>query len=186
MKRQSKNLKCKRIGLGKIDGNPKVYVGSYEKYNNGWIDGEWVDLTDFSNIDEFFEYCAEIHADEEQPEFMFQDWENIPDGYIDEGYIDERLWDWISDMNDIDWDFDLNDDLEEYRNYSGNHDASYRDMQDAFIGEFDSEYDFGEYIAEEYNLSVEELRPYIDYDGVAQEYLSNGYFNINDKYYYNY
>ena len=47
------------------------------KYNNGSIEGKWFDLSDFSDKDEFCEACKELHADEEAPEYMFQDWENM-------------------------------------------------------------------------------------------------------------
>ena len=72
---------------------PSVYVGTFFKYNNGSLEGEWVDLTQFSDREEFYEYCGELHNDEDDPEFMFQDWEYIPDGMIGESWIKESLWD---------------------------------------------------------------------------------------------
>ena len=74
---------------------PSVYCGTYGKYNSGSLEGEWIDLTDFSDKDEFIEYCYELHSDEEDPELMFQDWEYIPDGMIGESWIDESIWDLI-------------------------------------------------------------------------------------------
>lgn len=50
---------------------PQVYVGTYEKYNNGSLEGEWVDLTDFDNLKDFYRYIRELHKDEREPEFMF-------------------------------------------------------------------------------------------------------------------
>ena len=58
---------------------PSVYVGTYGKYNSGSLDGEWVDLIQFSNKEEFYECCRALHEDEPDAEFMFQDWEYIPD-----------------------------------------------------------------------------------------------------------
>lgn len=72
---------------------PSVYVGTFFKYNNGSLDGEWVDLTQFSDREEFYDYCRELHEDEPDAEFMFQDWEYIPDGMIGESWIKESLWD---------------------------------------------------------------------------------------------
>ncbi|WHT75169.1 antirestriction protein ArdA [Myroides odoratimimus] len=51
----------------------KVYVGTYAKYNNGSIKGDWIELNNFSSIEEFYEFCSELHSDETDPEFMFQD-----------------------------------------------------------------------------------------------------------------
>src|SRR3712207_6981164 len=39
-----------------------------------------------------FRSCAEIHEDEEEPEYMFQAWEEIPDGLIDEGHLEENFF----------------------------------------------------------------------------------------------
>lgn len=58
---------------------PAVYVGTYKKYNEGNLYGQWIDLTSFDyDYDEFTEYCHRLHADEEQPEFMCQDFKNFP------------------------------------------------------------------------------------------------------------
>ena len=51
--------------------DPMVYVGTYAKYNNGSLEGERVNLSDFSDKDDFIEYCLELHSDEEEPELMF-------------------------------------------------------------------------------------------------------------------
>ena len=70
----------------------RIYVGTYAKYNNGSLQGEWVELSDFYDLDDFIEHCAEIHEDEEEPELMFQAWEEIPDGLIDEGHLEENFF----------------------------------------------------------------------------------------------
>lgn len=70
-----------------------IYVGTYGKYNSGSIAGEWIDPADYDSKEDFLEYCAELHEDEEDPEFMFQDWEGIPDALIGESWISEMLWD---------------------------------------------------------------------------------------------
>ena len=57
---------------------PRIYVGTYAKYNNGSIQGEWLDLDDYTDKSDFIQACLELHDDEEDPELMFQDWENIP------------------------------------------------------------------------------------------------------------
>jgi antirestriction protein len=76
--------------------NPSVYVGTYAKYNNGNLFGKWVNLTDFKNKEEFIDYCKELHRDESEPEFMYQDFEYIPEICIDESYIDEDFFEFIN------------------------------------------------------------------------------------------
>ena len=58
-----------------------VYVGTYGKYNNGSLFGAWLDLSDYADKEEFYEACRELHKDEEDAEFMFQDWENVEECY---------------------------------------------------------------------------------------------------------
>ncbi len=58
--------------------NPAVYVGTYRKYNEGSLFGMWVDLTACANYDEFIEVCHKLHADEDDPELMYQDFEYFP------------------------------------------------------------------------------------------------------------
>lgn len=33
----------------------KIYVGTIEKYNNGSLDGKWVNLSDFNSLDDFLD-----------------------------------------------------------------------------------------------------------------------------------
>lgn len=75
--------------------NPKVYVGTWRKYNNGSIQGAWIDLSQFATYAEFVAKCKAIHKDENDPEFMIQDFSNFPDGL--------SAGDWMSEneFNDI-------------------------------------------------------------------------------------
>ena len=71
----------------------KIYCGTYAKYANGSIDGAWLDLEDYSDKDEFLAACRELHKDEADPEFMFQDWEGIPDDMVSEFHVSPECWD---------------------------------------------------------------------------------------------
>ena len=55
-----------------------AYVGTYAKYNSGDLSGQWIDVSDFDNMEDFLEACRKLHADEKEPEIMFQDWD-IPE-----------------------------------------------------------------------------------------------------------
>lgn len=74
----------------------RVYVGTYAKYNDGNLAGEWLDLEDYSDKDEFIAACLELHKDEADPELMFQDFEDTPGGMVTESSIDAGLWDWLA------------------------------------------------------------------------------------------
>lgn len=51
----------------------KVWCGTYKKYNEYRNTGEWMDLCDYNDADEFYEACRELHSDEDDPEFGFFD-----------------------------------------------------------------------------------------------------------------
>ena len=91
----------------KTSQTPQIYVGTYAKYNNGSIFGEWIDLEIYDTKDSFFEYCKELHSDEEdrssgRPEFMFQDYENIPKKLISECSLNDKLFVYIEAIKDMD------------------------------------------------------------------------------------
>ena len=122
----------------------KIYVGTYAKYNDGSLFGKWLDLSDFADKQDFISECRKLHIDEEDPELMFQDWEEIPDSLICES--------WLSDSF-----FTLRDALEKLTDTeqeafmtwcdSGSYDLDSEDCSD-LIESFRSEY-YGEYDSEE-------------------------------------
>ena len=59
---------------------PKVYVGTYKKYNEASLKGGWVTLTDYKDYASFMAACFKLHKDERDPELMIQDTEDMPDG----------------------------------------------------------------------------------------------------------
>ena len=43
----------------------RIYVGTYAKYNDGSLFGKWMDLSDYIDLNDFYEACLELHQDEE-------------------------------------------------------------------------------------------------------------------------
>ena len=64
--------------------SPALYCGTYGKYNSGNFSGIWVDVSTFDDYEDFVNFCLAIHADEEDPELMYQDFENMPDSLYHE------------------------------------------------------------------------------------------------------
>jgi antirestriction protein len=81
----------------------RVYVGTYKKYANGNIKGAWLTLSEYDSKESFIEACHKLHEDEDAPELMFQDWDSIPDNYINESFISEELWDAMEEIDDDKW-----------------------------------------------------------------------------------
>lgn len=90
--------------IASSDSNPRVYVGTYGKYNEGSIKGEWLDLEDYADYNEFMDACKEIHSDESDPEFMFQDYEFIPEIFGGESWIAPEIFDYIHKNTEYDFD----------------------------------------------------------------------------------
>lgn len=86
-----------------------VYCGTYAKYNDGSIAGEWMKFSDYSNSEEFFTACAELHKDEEDPEYMFQDSEYLPDFLYSESLSEtdvDKIYEYLEvaeKLEDADW-----------------------------------------------------------------------------------
>lgn len=144
-----------------------VYVGTYGKYNEGSLCGLWIDLSSFNDYDEFINFCKAIHADEEDPELMAQDYEGFPRQWYNEGFMSEDDFDNILEYSDMcdKHGSDAVDDYMEFHNTLDN-------FEEAYCGEWDSEEDFARHIVEEcYNLEnmMGSLANYFDYEAFARE-----------------
>ena len=49
-------------------------------------------LTDYNSKEEFIKACADLHKDENDPEYMFQSYENIPQSMCNESFISSYFW----------------------------------------------------------------------------------------------
>ena len=159
-------------------GHPSVYVGTYRKYNEGSIFGMWVDMEACGDYDTFMEVCHKLHADEEDPELMFQDYENFPRCWYSESCMDKATFDKIMEYAELD-----EDDQEAYEEYLNNYDdESIEAFRERYLGQFDSEGDFAYYIVNEmYNLDemMGHLASYFDYERYAHELFSTDYYYSN-------
>jgi antirestriction protein len=94
----------------------RVYVGTFGKYNRGSLAGKWLNIKDYKNVDDFHKACEQLHSNEYDPEFMFQDWDYIPNSFINDGWINPKLFELIHHPNmehiDINTLFDFLDDVD--------------------------------------------------------------------------
>ena len=157
---------------------PKIYVGTYAKYNDGSIDGKWITISDYNTYEEFVDACRELHSDEDDPEFMVQDYENFPEKWYHEGGLPtEEEFDKINE-------YYMMDDSEKdayaaYVSYTDN--DSIDDFHDAYQGQFDSAEDFAYHIVDSMgwdSLGQENLDMYFDYDSFGRDLMYD--FHIGD------
>ena len=166
----------------------QIYVGTYGKYNNGSIEGKWLVLSDYSDKDEFMEACSELHSDESDPEFMFQDWQNIPDDLIGESWISENFWKIVEAFEREGIDLDAltaymelgisSNDLDDVEDLIS-------DFNDAYQGDYSDSYnpelDFATQLFDECHAHEvpESIRYYIDYEAFARDIFIGDYSESN-------
>lgn len=157
----------------------KIYVGTYGKYNEGNLDGKWLDLEDYENEDEFLEACRELHADEEDPEFMYQDWEDIPDALIDESYLTPQIWDFVRMIRECGNDTDRKEALRTFADYFGA--EAVEDFDERYCGKYDSETAYAEEIVREcyFEELSEFAQTYFDYEKYARDLFMCDYLYEN-------
>jgi antirestriction protein len=146
----------------------RIYVGTYAKYNSGSIAGKWLELENYADKSDFLQACAELHKDEADPEFMFQDFEGFPRALYSESSVSDKLWDWL------DLDEDDRELLQVYQD-NVNQDADIEEARDAFCGKFDTEAEWAEnFLEDSLNEVPEHLRNYIDFSSYARDASMSG------------
>ena len=65
----------------------EIYVTTRFSQESGSNDRNWFRLGDYSCLAEFFIDCASWFSDEEDPEYLYPEWDGIPYGLIREDWI---------------------------------------------------------------------------------------------------
>ena len=148
--------------------SPALYCGTYGKYNSGKLCGMWVNVSTFDSYEDFINFCKAIHADEEYPELMYQDFANIPDSLYHESMGEEEF-------NNLLKYCELCDDycvsaVDDFLEWFSPEDLDR--MDDAYAGVYDSEEDFAREIVNDcYDIKkmMGSLADYFDYEALARD-----------------
>lgn len=157
-------------------GHPALYVGTYRKYNNGDLSGMWIDLVSCGDYDTFCEVCRELHKDEEDPEYMYQDCDNLPEQWYSESGINEDTFDRIIEWAELDE--DEREAYEAYMDVRCDNSVTIEDFREHFCGEWNSEYDFTECLIDDLGILddvPESLRSYFDIQKYSDELFRYDY-----------
>lgn len=152
---------------------PKVYCGTYAKYNNGNLFGEWMNLNDYSDYDEFYKACKELHKDEDDPEFMFQDYEDFPSVYYNESF-GRKSFDKIKEFAECD-----NQDAFMAYLENVNENADYDEFEQNYCGEWGSKQEFAEETFNECFDVPDNISYYIDYEKFARDIFIDSYVSVD-------
>ncbi|WP_276727813.1 antirestriction protein ArdA [Chryseobacterium carnipullorum] len=140
-----------------------IYVGTYQKYNNGSLYGKWLNLSDYSDYDELLTAMYELHSDESESEFMFQDYEHCSFfeklGLIGESYISKEIYEIAEQINDSSYDIEV---FESYVDCVGKMDFSSvcDGVMNYYIGKYSDDETFVQYLLEEVFLNPTKLYLY--------------------------
>ena len=161
----------------------RIYCGTYAKYNDGSIAGQWIDATDLDK-EEFYNLCRELHSDEEDPEFMFQDTDTdneVLRNMIGECGIDADFWDLKDQMKEL-----SEEQLEAYTIYVNNtKDTDINNFQDSYfcyLDEYNINEAFGEYwmdMTGEMSEIPKYLQYYFDFEAYGRDLLIDLYWEEN-------
>lgn len=154
--------------------SPALYCGTYGKYNSGNLCGMWLNLSTFDDYDDFINFCKAIHADEEYPELMFQDFENMPDSLYHES-MGEKGFEKIMEYCELCDDYSV-EAVEDFLEFYRPEDLDR--MHDAYCGVYDSEEDFArETVNECYDLDkmMGDLSYYFNYEALTRDLFLGDY-----------
>lgn len=155
--------------------SPALYCGTYGKYNSGSFNGMWFDLSTFDSYEDFENFCLAIHADEADPELMFQDYENMPGSLYHES-MGEKEFTNLLKYCDLCDEYGVSA-VDDFLEWSSSDDLDR--MHDAYVGVYDSEEDFAEEIVSDcYDLekTMGSLACYFDYEKFARDLFMCDYY----------
>ena len=154
--------------------SPAIYCGTYGKYNEGSLFGMWVNVSTFDSYEDFVNFCKAIHADENEPELMYQDGENIPDSLCSESMGEEEFNNLLKYCELCD-EYNVSA-VDDFLEWFSTEDLDR--MPDAYAGVYDSEEDFArEIVNERYNIDkmMGDLAYYFNYEAFARDLFMGDY-----------
>ena len=155
--------------------SPALYCGTYGKYNSGNLSGMWVDLSTFDDYEDFVNFCLAIHADESEPELMYQDYENMPGSLYHES-MGEKGFNKIEEYCELCDEYSV-EAVDDFLEWYSPEDLDM--MHDSYAGVYDSEEDFArEIVSDCYDIEniMGNLACYFDYEAFARDLFMGDYY----------
>ncbi|MFN4362537.1 antirestriction protein ArdA [Chryseobacterium hispalense] len=163
-----------------------IYVSTYAKYNNSSLYGKWLNLGDYSNYEDLLETMRELHKDESDPKFMFQDYENCELfeklGLISECHLSPDIYEISSQIDDSGHDLEV---FEACTDCLGRIDfqSLYEYVNNFYYGEFSSDEDFVQWLYEDDTVNIPNW-VVIDWEATARSIMYD-YFESSGHYFRN-
>lgn len=146
---------------------PRIYVADLEAYNNGRLEGEWLDLADYNDADELMDAIQDVLKKSGGEEYAIHDVEYIPSSMYSE-YMGKRDFEELYKMMDLAKQNDLP--LEVVQEVVSQYDAS---AVDDFVGKYDTAVDFAEQLVDDMGIeSFNDFEYYLDISETDRRLLS--------------
>jgi antirestriction protein len=85
---------------GMNNETPRIYVADLEAYNNGRLEGEWLDLADYNDADELMDAIQDVLKKSGGEEYAIHDVEYVPSSMYSE-YMGKRDFEQLYEMMDL-------------------------------------------------------------------------------------
>ena len=134
----------------------------------------WLNVSTFDDYEEFINFCKAIHADEEDPELMYQDYENMPGSLYHES-MGEKGFNKISEYCELCDEYSVSA-VDDFLEWYSTEDLD--NMHDAYVGVYDSREDFArEIVSDCYDIEniMGNLACYFDYEAFARDLFISDY-----------
>ena len=154
--------------------SPALYCGTYGKYNSGNLSGMWLNVSTFDDYEDFENFCLAIHADEEDPELMYQDYENMPDSLYHEG-MGEKEFNKIEEYCELCDEYSV-EAVDDFLEWYSPEDLDM--MYESYAGVYDSEEDFAREIVNDrcdLEKMMGDLSYYFNYEALARDLFLGDY-----------
>ena len=168
-----------------------IYCGTYAKFNNGNLFGKWMNLSDYSDCNELFKALRELHNDEDDPEFQFQDYECseffINQNLIGESFLSDEIYKIAEKLDASNYDFDVIEAFTDCFGQTNDIDELLEKISENYYGYYDSDEDFAENLLGEMGEIPQNLPSYIyiDYVRTARDLMFD-FSSSNNHYFRNY
>jgi len=171
--------------------NTQIYVGTYAKYNNGDLTGEWFDICNYSSAEALLDAFSDFfETGSMDVEWMIQDMEEHAEALGVEESMSLEDWEQVYEALEALEASHL--DIEVVQAYCKNtgepiNSDSIREAEEAYQGTYDSDEDFAQDLAEQIgaiNYDTSWPNNCIDWELAARE-LMYDYFEMDGHYFRN-
>ena len=165
----------------------QIYVGTYKKYNEGSIFGKWLNLSDYEDYQGLQDAMKDLHKDEQDPEFMIQDYEISPFfekmGLISESHISSKIYEVFEAIETSSYDLEVWESFTDCFGIYEDISEIQQRIEENYIGEYDSDEEFAEELLIQTDSIPANLPSYlyIDWERTARDIMmdysaSNGHY----------